>query len=235
MTKKFREGWRIISWRTACLLSALLLHAWAFSSPLPKTDISAPAYQQHSTAVSLSFITPAKEQQTTTDEPKTINKNPVKTVKKVMPTNKKKKQPEKKQPKLVAAPQEASTPKKSATTTETVKEETLATAASTHQQSSSHGIHNAPIISEPLFERTPAPPKYPTVARKRGQQGTVWLEIWLDEWGMQSKLSIMQSSGTRVLDKAALQAVSDWRFKPHQINGQGIASRVRIPVEFALN
>lgn len=235
MSKKIREGWKIISWRTACLLSALLLHAWAFSSPLPKTDISAPAYQQHSTAVSLSFIAPSKEQRTTTAESKAINKNPVEAVKKVIPENKKKTPSEKKQPKLVAAPKETPIPERSTTKTETVKEETLATAASTHQQSSSRGVHDAPIISEPLFERAPAPPKYPTVARKRGQQGTVWLEIWLDEWGKQSKLSIMQSSGTRVLDKAALKAVSDWRFKPHLINGQGIASRVRIPVEFALN
>ena len=235
MAKKIREGWRIISWRTACLLSALFLHAWAFSSPLPKTDLSAPAYQRHSAAVSLRFIAPSKEQRTITAEPKPINKNSVKTVKKVMPTDNNKTQPEKKKPTLVAAPQETSSPENPVTKTTAAKAETLAAAASTHQQSNSNGVHNAPIISKPLFERTPAPPKYPTVARKRGQQGTVWLEIWLDQWGKQSKLKVMKSSGINVLDHAALQAVANWHFQPHRVNGQGTASRVRIPVEFALN
>jgi protein TonB len=91
------------------------------------------------------------------------------------------------------------------------------------------------IITEPVFAAQPKPPRYPTVARKRGQEGTVWLDIWLDEKGNKSKLEITHSSGLTLLDKSALKAVSGWHFKPYEKNGIRIASRVRIPVVFSLN
>lgn len=91
------------------------------------------------------------------------------------------------------------------------------------------------IITEPVFAAQPKSPRYPTVARKRGQEGTVWLDIWLDEKGNKSKLEITQSSGLTLLDKSALKAVSGWQFKPYEKNGIRIASRVRIPVVFSLN
>jgi len=91
------------------------------------------------------------------------------------------------------------------------------------------------IITKPVFAAQPKPPRYPAVARKRGQEGTVWLDIWLDEKGNKSKLEVTQSSGLALLDKSALKAVSEWKFKPYERNGIRIASRVRIPVVFSLN
>ncbi|WP_417221930.1 energy transducer TonB [Amphritea sp.] len=91
------------------------------------------------------------------------------------------------------------------------------------------------IITEPVFAAQPKPPRYPTVARKRGQEGTVWLDIWLDEKGQKSKLEVTQSSGLALLDASALKAVSGWQFKPYEENGIRTASRVRIPVIFSLN
>lgn len=92
-----------------------------------------------------------------------------------------------------------------------------------------------PLISNPSFSAPPKPPRYPSVARKRGQQGTVWLEIWLDELGEQTRLFVSESSGVPALDKAALRAVSAWQFQPHRYESSVIASRIRIPVEFVLN
>lgn len=90
-------------------------------------------------------------------------------------------------------------------------------------------------ISQPVFARTPTPPRYPTIARKRGQQGTVWLDVWLDKYGQQQKLAIATSSGLNSLDNSAFQAVSNWHFKAHLVNGIAMATRVRIPVQFSLN
>lgn len=115
------------------------------------------------------------------------------------------------------------------------KTETLASVATIQRNQNDIGIHHVPVVTEPLFTKPPTPPKYPTIARKRGQHGTVWLEIWLDDQGQQSKLSIMQSSGVDVLDRAALKAVAGWHFQPYIVNGAGAVSRVQIPVEFALN
>lgn len=92
-----------------------------------------------------------------------------------------------------------------------------------------------PLISNPSFSAPPKPPRYPSVARKRGQQGTVWLEIWLDELGEQTRLFVSESSGVPALDKAALRAVSAWQFQPHRYESSVVAARVRIPVEFVLN
>lgn len=91
------------------------------------------------------------------------------------------------------------------------------------------------LIEKPQFKSRPTPPVYPRSARTRGQQGTVFLEIWLDEQGNQTKHIIAKSSGFDVLDRAALQAVKKWKFQGHKENGKGISSRVKVPVKFELS
>ncbi|BFM10570.1 hypothetical protein R50072_07230 [Simiduia litorea] len=111
------------------------------------------------------------------------------------------------------------------------------TAGTSMRRTNTHNAteHSSPIvIIEPVFSSPPAPPSYPAVARKRQQTGTVWLEITLDTLGRQSTLALLQSSGFTALDQAALAAVKEWNFEPHRIAGIAKPSRVRIPVEFAL-
>ncbi|WP_101760072.1 energy transducer TonB [Oceanicoccus sp. KOV_DT_Chl] len=95
------------------------------------------------------------------------------------------------------------------------------------------GVHRA-LVTEPLFARAPAPPHYPRLARKRGQQGTVWVDVVLDNRGQQIRTDIFKSSGVLLLDRAALEAVEQWQFLAHRINHIAVASQVRIPVEFSL-
>lgn len=118
--------------------------------------------------------------------------------------------------------------------------ETPAKPAAEQQQaqaaaSNEAGAHERAVISDPVFNQPPEPPRYPKLARRRGQQGIVLLDVWLDEQGRQQKLQIVQSSGVKVLDKSALKAVADWQFRAHTVDGIAIASRIQIPVEFALN
>lgn len=94
--------------------------------------------------------------------------------------------------------------------------------------------HN-PLVSEPSFSKPPEQPRYPALAKKRGQEGTVWLEVWLDAAGEQIQRKISESSGINILDKAALKAVSRWEFLPYRQKNMTIASRVKIPVQFVLN
>ncbi|MGL4734586.1 MAG: TonB family protein [Enterovibrio sp.] len=91
------------------------------------------------------------------------------------------------------------------------------------------------IIEKPSFRVKPTPPHYPRAARIKGQQGVVMIEVWLDGWGRQTKLEIAESSGFDTLDKAAIAAVKAWQFKGHSINGQTMASRLKVPVRFELN
>lgn len=111
--------------------------------------------------------------------------------------------------------------------------QTLASAAASISQDLA-GLHQQ-IVTKPKFKAPPSPPIYPRLARKRGQEGTVWLDIWLDELGDQTRLKVHQSSGNDQLDKAAIKAVSQWHFVPRNVDGLDIASRVRIPINFKLN
>jgi protein TonB len=77
-------------------------------------------------------------------------------------------------------------------------------------------------------------PRYPAAARRRGQQGTVVLSVHVDEQGRVSNLWLFESSGHRVLDTAAVEAVRDWLFEPGMQNGRNIAMWVNVPVRFAL-
>ncbi|KZZ15811.1 hypothetical protein A3750_11020 [Oleiphilus sp. HI0079] len=73
------------------------------------------------------------------------------------------------------------------------------------------------------------------MARRRGVEGTVVIEVSLDALGSQTHLKIQKSSGNPLLDNSAVNAVREWRFLPHQVKGLAIASRVHIPVRFELN
>lgn len=109
------------------------------------------------------------------------------------------------------------------------------TEASSFPNQTQAGVHEFVEISEPQFLSPPSPPRYPTLARKRGQEGTVWVDIVLDATGDQVQINVLRSSGVEMLDSAALLAVSNWRFKPYEADGVSRPSRVRIPVEFSLN
>ncbi|TDF86229.1 energy transducer TonB [Pseudomonas sp. H9] len=92
-----------------------------------------------------------------------------------------------------------------------------------------------PVVSlRPSFISPPPPPRYPSQARRRNQQGIVRVEVCLDERGQQLKLTLVRSSGVASLDQAALEAVTTWRFRPEIVDGRAVPSRVEIPIEFAL-
>lgn len=91
------------------------------------------------------------------------------------------------------------------------------------------------IIYKPQLTAPPIPPKYPTIARRKKQQGTVWLDVSLDQKGQQQALYIHKSSGIPVLDKAAIKAVKQWQFAQFQHNYHAQQVKIRIPIEFSLN
>lgn len=92
------------------------------------------------------------------------------------------------------------------------------------------------VVSQaPRFREPPAAPVYPAQARRRNQQGQVLVEVRLDAEGEQREVRVVQSSGFTSLDRAALEAVADWKFQPELLAGQPTPSRVQIPIDFALN
>lgn len=75
-------------------------------------------------------------------------------------------------------------------------------------------------------------PEYPAQALRRGEAGTVLLQVEVDAGGQPTRVQVVQSSRSRALDRAAANAVERWEFSPALRNGQPVASRVLVPVEF---
>lgn len=84
-----------------------------------------------------------------------------------------------------------------------------------------------PVITEELIlEKTL--PVYPLVARRRGEEGKVLLRVNLSQSGAIKDVTVEESSGFELLDRAALKAVRRWRFS------RKAARTVLVPINFRL-
>ena len=90
----------------------------------------------------------------------------------------------------------------------------------------------APVISDAVAQSSPAP-RYPQEALRRGVGGTVKVLANVAPDGSVAKVEVAEGSGNRDLDRAALDAVRRWQFKPATRNGQPVASEVRVPIVFS--
>ena len=61
------------------------------------------------------------------------------------------------------------------------------------------------------------------------------VEARVDASGAVSAVSVANGSGSRLLDRAAMDAVRRWRFEPARSNGEPVAATVRVPIQFSPN
>lgn len=97
------------------------------------------------------------------------------------------------------------------------------------------------LLSGP--QRTPAshdpadpmpPPRYPREALAQKHEGTVLVLVRVEKDGQVGDARIDHSSGYLELDRAALDAVRTWHFKPGLIGTLPQVSYARVPVRFVL-
>jgi periplasmic protein TonB len=81
-----------------------------------------------------------------------------------------------------------------------------------------------------LLEKTM--PQYPAVARVAGIQGVVVLQATISQNGLIQNLRVI--SGPPMLQRAAMDAVRSWRYKPYLLNGQPVEVETTISVVFKL-
>ena len=86
--------------------------------------------------------------------------------------------------------------------------------------------------AEPIARLQPA---YPPEAFRAGEEGRVLVRAEIDASGMPSQVEVANGSGSRELDRAAVEAVSKWRFEPAVRDGKRVASTVQVPVDFKLD
>ncbi len=248
MAEQIKQRWQLAALRTFCAVVAMFLHVWAVSAPLAVEAVTKVAAQAQSMMANKREL--AFSVMTVTNPVKSVVRPAASTVKREQPVAEAAAKPIKPvEPDVIksksaqisaadTAAQEATkvekqeVPKQEDFTGKAIAK--IAPAVSSPAQTQA-GVHALAEMSEPTFLSPPSPPTYPTLARKRGQEGTVWLDIVLDAQGTQAQLHILKSSGVAMLDTAALSAVSRWRFRPYEVSGIGRPSRVRIPIEFSLN
>lgn len=87
---------------------------------------------------------------------------------------------------------------------------------------------NTPL---PIPGQSPQP-RYPPSALRRGESGTVRVRVDVDAQGQPAGVALIQRSGSRDLDRAAMEVVRKWRFQPAQRDGKAVASSIEIPIDF---
>lgn len=83
--------------------------------------------------------------------------------------------------------------------------------------------------------RAQHPPRYPADALKEGKTGMTVLVVDIDAQGSVTGLKVERSSGDARLDAAALETAVKWRFNPATKQGRPVASKVRVPIQFAMD
>ncbi len=77
-------------------------------------------------------------------------------------------------------------------------------------------------------------PIYPFAARRLGVEGTVVLRVHVSAGGAPQQVQLFRSSGSALLDEAALKAVKGWTFVPAREGTTPISHWVEVPINFQL-
>ena len=76
------------------------------------------------------------------------------------------------------------------------------------------------------------PPIYPDIARQARIEGTVIVEAVIDETGAVRDVKVLRSIA--MLDRAAVEAVSKWRYTATRLNGVAVPILMTVSVTFSL-
>lgn len=90
----------------------------------------------------------------------------------------------------------------------------------------SQGVMSGYLVSNLL-------PQYPQIARVAGIEGTVVLQATISKTGTIENLRVV--SGPAMLQQAALDAVSQWRYRPYLLNGEPVEVETTVNVQFTLH
>lgn len=88
-------------------------------------------------------------------------------------------------------------------------------------------------VKDVRYRKNP-PPEYPIKAIVNKIQGLVYLIVDIEPDGNPSAVSVHKSSGSHLLDNAAVKAVWKWEFEPGREGDRFVKSRTRIPIRFEL-
>lgn len=89
-------------------------------------------------------------------------------------------------------------------------------------------------VDAPPRPRASIRPDYPRLARLRGAEGSVLVEIRVNARGTVDEVTVVSSSGHDDLDAAAVKAAKAARFEPAKSGGKSVPSTARLTLDFKL-
>lgn len=78
-------------------------------------------------------------------------------------------------------------------------------------------------------------PHYPLEALRNQQEGTVLMRVSIAPDGSVTDVRILETSHSRILDRAAVEAVQRWKFAPAMRDGLPVAGEIDVPIDFKLD
>ena len=103
-----------------------------------------------------------------------------------------------------------------------------------HQTSTPQPAPRQARLDAPPKPKRNIKPDYPKVARQRGEQGDVILEIRVNAEGTVDDVRVATSSGFVELDEAAMKAARSAKFSPARSGHDPVASTARLKLQFKL-
>jgi TonB family protein len=73
---------------------------------------------------------------------------------------------------------------------------------------------------------------YVIESHRQHEQGTVRLQVLVDEQGVPAQSYVLKSSGKPALDELAQSEVKKWRFVPARLKGKPVVQSVLVPIRF---
>lgn len=95
------------------------------------------------------------------------------------------------------------------------------------EQIDSAPVFNAAYLNNPT-------PVYPPVSRRMGEQGLVLLRVFVTARGDANAVEVKAGCGHPRLDRAAQDAVKQWKFVPAKRGEQPVDAWVVVPIRFSL-
>ncbi len=102
----------------------------------------------------------------------------------------------------------------------------------TPQQEEKPPVDMKAVDVEPKLVKAGAP-VYPKEAAKAGQEGMVWVKVWVNTKGEPKDVEVLKTENP-VFNQAALDAAKEYRFTPAEIKGKPVSVWVTIPFKFRL-
>jgi TonB family protein len=91
-----------------------------------------------------------------------------------------------------------------------------------------------PSFAASLLPEGRREPVYPSRERRLGVEGVVLLLARIDATGAVAGVDVLESSGSPALDRAATDAVHEWRFSPALKDGVPVEDSLRLRIRFSL-